>query len=106
MEGARMSITSYSELQASIAGWLKRTNLTARIPDFITLAEATLNRQLRTRQMSAVYSRTTDQNIITLPDDYLAAEKIELNGYTLTYSPRWTASGALLGLTSDTLYTT
>lgn len=86
-----MTIGNYSELQQSIAGWLKRTNLTDRIPDFIALAEAQLNRDLRTRQMASVYTRTTDQHIITLPDDYLDAEKMELNGQTLTYTARWSA---------------
>lgn len=100
-----MSIIDYATLKTSIAGWLKRTNLTDRIPDFVSLAEAKLNRDLRVRQMSAVYQRTTDQNVISLPDDYLAAEKLELDGYTLTYTPRWSASGKLLGLGDGTLYT-
>lgn len=100
-----MSIRNYGELQTSIAGWLKRTNLTDRIPDFIALAEAGLNRDLRVRQMTAVYMRTTDQNVISLPDDYLDAEKLELNGATLTYSPRWTASTGDLGDSREVYYT-
>ena len=75
-----MSITNYAELQLSIAGWSKRTNLTDRVPNFITLAEAQLNRDLRTRQMADYYTRTTNQNIISLPDDYLAAEKSNSTG--------------------------
>lgn len=93
-----MSIRNYAELQASIAGWLKRSNLTERIPDFITLAEAALNRQLRVRQMTAYYSRSTDQSMIALPDDFLEAEKIQLDGMTLTYLDRYAAD-------SDTLST-
>jgi hypothetical protein len=93
-----VSIRNYTELQASIAGWLKRSNLTERIPDFITLAEAALNRQLRVRQMTAYYSRSTDQSMIALPDDFLEAEKIQLDGMTLTYLDRYAAD-------SDTLST-
>jgi hypothetical protein len=44
-----MGISTYAELQAAAAGWLVRGDLTARIPEFITLAEARLNRILRTR---------------------------------------------------------
>lgn len=44
-----MAITTYAELQSAVAGWLVRGDLTARIPDFIALAEARLNRVLRTR---------------------------------------------------------
>ena len=35
-----MALTTYSELQAAVASWLHRDDLTAQIPDFIRLAEA------------------------------------------------------------------
>lgn len=44
-----MAITTYAELKAAAANWLVRADLTERIPEFITLAEARLNRVLRTR---------------------------------------------------------
>lgn len=45
-----MPIGTFSELKAAVASWIKRSDLTASIPDFITLAEARFNRELRTRQ--------------------------------------------------------
>src|ERR1041385_5455227 len=39
-----MSLDTYTNLQSSIAGWLNRMDLTDRIPDFITLAEAQMTR--------------------------------------------------------------
>lgn len=45
-----MAITTYAELKAAAANWLVRADLTARIPEFITLAEARLNRVVRLRQ--------------------------------------------------------
>lgn len=42
-----MSISTYSELQTAVANWLEDSNLTSRIPEFISLAEAMLNRKLR-----------------------------------------------------------
>ena len=42
-----MSFTTYALLQTAVADWLNRTDLTAQIPDFITLAEAELQRRLR-----------------------------------------------------------
>jgi hypothetical protein len=39
-----MAINNYTELVAAIAEWLARDDLTARIPDFVTLAEAKINR--------------------------------------------------------------
>jgi hypothetical protein len=48
-----MAITDYAQLQAAAANWLVRADLTARIPEFITLAEARLNRVLRARLAEA-----------------------------------------------------
>jgi hypothetical protein len=39
-----MSISTYGELKAAVADWLNRTDLTARIPDFIQLAESDIFR--------------------------------------------------------------
>lgn len=41
-----MAISTYSELKTAVATWAKRTDLTNLIPDFITLAEARINRTL------------------------------------------------------------
>ncbi|WP_374344788.1 hypothetical protein [Phenylobacterium sp.] len=46
-----MAITTYAQLQSAVADWLERRDLTARIPDFISLAEARFNRVLRLRLM-------------------------------------------------------
>lgn len=42
-----MALGTNAELKTSIAGWLNRDDLTAVIPDFITLAEAEMRRRLR-----------------------------------------------------------
>lgn len=41
-----MSITNYTELKAAIVDWMARSDLTGNAADFITLAEARLNRLL------------------------------------------------------------
>jgi hypothetical protein len=46
-----MALQNYSDLQSAVAGWLQRTDLTDRIPDFISLAESRLNRTLHLRVM-------------------------------------------------------
>lgn len=45
---------TYSGLCASVAAWLNVDDITAAIPDFITLAEATLNSRLRMGQMETI----------------------------------------------------
>lgn len=66
-----MAISTYAELQSSIADWLNRSDLTAVIPDFIRLAEAELTRNLRHRKMIT----RSDANIIDeftqTPDDWM-----------------------------------
>lgn len=42
-----MAINTYATLQTAVANWLDRSDLTDRIPEFITLAEARMNRTLR-----------------------------------------------------------
>jgi len=53
-----MAITTYAELQAAAANWLVRADLTARIPEFITLAEARLSRVVRARMAEVEQSLT------------------------------------------------
>lgn len=62
-----MAITTYGELQAAAATWLVRADLTARIPEFIALAEARLNRVLRARLAESEVSLNTTPGQRTLP---------------------------------------
>ena len=41
-----MALTTNAELQAAIADWLNRSDLSAQIPDFLTLAQLKINRRL------------------------------------------------------------
>jgi hypothetical protein len=70
-----MSITTYAELQAAAANWLIRQDLTVRIPEFIQLAEARLNRVLRKRQgeVDRTLTATVGLRTIALPSDFSAA---------------------------------
>jgi hypothetical protein len=45
-----MPFTNYTELKAAVTGWLHR-DLAAQIPDFITLAETSINRIAQVRAM-------------------------------------------------------
>lgn len=67
-----MAITTYAELQAACANWLVRSDLTARIPEFIMLAEVRLNRELRKRQaeVDAPLVGVVNSRYIPLPANY------------------------------------
>lgn len=68
-----MSLANYSALKAAIADWLNRTDLTAAIPDFVTLAEATLNKVVRNSRMvaSAAITLTASSPTAAVPADLL-----------------------------------
>lgn len=75
-----MSITTYSELKTALANWLHRSDLTSRIPEFISLAEAEFKRRLRLRDMEIRATASTDgDGYLALPSDYLEMRNLRLN---------------------------
>jgi hypothetical protein len=81
-----MALTTYTELKSSLADWLNRSDLTSVIPDFISLAEAQMERQLRTRQMivRATASFAAAAEYGTVPDDFLEVKSIKLDTNPVT----------------------
>ena len=75
-----MALATYSDLKTSIANYLARSDLTTQIPDFITLAENRLRRELRTRKMLKLVSATmtANDNTLSLPADFLALRDVHL----------------------------
>ena len=81
-----MAIGTYAELQTAVANWLDRDDLTARIPEFITLAEARFNRLLRLRSMESKYTANTvaGQRNLALPTSYIQMRNFQVNTKPLT----------------------
>lgn len=77
-----MSFTSYSNLKTEIADYLGRSDLTSKIPTFVTLAELRLSRDLRTRKMltSASTTMTSGDGKVELPADFLEMRNIYTQG--------------------------
>lgn len=73
-----MALSTYAELKTSIGDWLNRSDLTATIPDFITLAEAQIERTLRTRQMIVRDDLTITAEYSSIPSDYLESKSLKL----------------------------
>ena len=74
-----MAITTYAELQTSLANWLSRADQTANLPDFVALAEAKFNRELRTRNMELSATITPVERVAALPSDFLELRRIYIN---------------------------
>lgn len=65
-----MAFGTRAELADAITGWLNRSDLAARIPDFIRLAEARMNRLLRDPDQIVTASVTVTAGTGALPADY------------------------------------
>lgn len=83
-----MTISTYAELQTAVAGWLHRGDLTATIPDFISLAEAKLNRRLRLRAQETTATGTVSATV-ALPTSFIGMRSLTVSAggksYPLTY---------------------
>lgn len=81
-----MALANYTDLQASIAAWIKRSDLSAVIPDFIRLTEIRLNRDLTMRpgELEVPLTGVIGSRFIPLPTDYA----MPVGLYDTTYEPR------------------
>lgn len=66
-----MAISTYSELQTAITEWMDRSDLSGNVVDFITLAEARLNRKIEfvettTTLTGVVGSRNVDVSALSI----------------------------------------
>lgn len=80
-----MAITDFTTLCTAVADWLARDDLTTRIPDFITLAEAKINRTLLHPGMEArttvtVDAGSADPEFIDLPTGFQTMRTVRLSG--------------------------
>ena len=73
-----MALTTYSELKTAVADWLNRDDLTSVIPTFISLAEASMERVLRTHNMLTQYPTTLSTQYTLLPSDFLEMRSVKL----------------------------
>jgi len=82
-----MAISTFAELKTATANWLDRSDLTARIPEFIALAEARFNRILRIRDMETVstaISTTAGTREYSLPTGFVQMKEFHLTTDPLT----------------------
>ena len=81
------TITTYTELQTAVTEYLARdqdATLIARIPTFIQLFEAKMNRSLFVRQMEARATTLTDTaddepEMISLPSDFQSMRRVRIS---------------------------
>lgn len=76
-----MSISTYSELQASVQSWLHRGDLASAVPDFIMLAEQRINGDLDARLQDTKTSLSTVANneSLALPNDLINIRHVSIS---------------------------
>lgn len=79
-----MAITTYSELKSAVADFLNRDDLTSAIPNFIALAEATLNRRMRAPEMVTRATVTVDAEYENRPADWMETIRYQINTNPIT----------------------
>jgi len=81
-----MAVDTYTNLQAAIANFLARDDLTAQIPDFITMAEARMSRELETRSQESRHNISTvsGTEFYTLPTDLREIREAKLDTSPIT----------------------
>lgn len=83
-----MAIDTFATLVSAATEWLARdqdATLVARVPDFITLAEAKFNRilfhpKMETRSTTTVDTSDSEPEFVSLPTDFQTMRRIRLSG--------------------------
>ena len=82
-----MALGTYAQLQTAVASWLNRSDLTAVIPDMITLAETQFKDDFRWRKQlvrDIIEPPYADELFETLPTDFLEMKSIHFNTSPVT----------------------
>lgn len=75
-----MSIASYADLQTAVGNWLHRSDLTAIIPDLITLGHNRINRDVRTADMETDFSEAISSGTVGVPSGFLGWKNVYIDG--------------------------
>lgn len=82
-----MSISTFDELKEAVAEWLIRDDLTDRIPDFIMLAEKSMQRLLKVAEMEVSGSLVTvaDTANVALPTGFSGLRRLRVYNNAIWY---------------------
>jgi hypothetical protein len=75
-----MTISTYDELVTAVGSWIKRSDLTASIPDFVRMGELRIYRDLRVRAMEATLNSAIASGVVAVPSGYVAMKHAYIDG--------------------------
>jgi hypothetical protein len=71
---------TYAGLKIVVADWLMRDDLVHVIPRAVRMAEASINRRLRVRQMIVTAASEVECRMLSLPNDWLESIRADIGG--------------------------
>ena len=76
-----MALATYSDLLTAVAGWVKRSDLATLIPDFVTLAEVRIARDLNSVKLekSSPITTVAGTSSYALPTDLISIIRVNRN---------------------------
>jgi hypothetical protein len=75
-----MAISTFAELKTAVANKLARSDLTARIAEFVEIAHDKLNLELRIRAMEGSETLTITAQTEALPTRYISMRRLYIDG--------------------------
>jgi hypothetical protein len=99
-----MTMATYSELVSEVGDWLNRADLDAKIPTFVRLFEARMNRRLRNPDMEQTFTFTTVSGTTIYPLSSRVRELREVyinDDGTLTQNLNYTVTAENIEFSSD-----
>lgn len=82
-----MALSNYTELQASVATWMNRSDLNTQIVDFISIGESNIATDVRMREMLASANLVTLPltDTVALPTGWLEFKSVSITGKPIEY---------------------
>ena len=98
-----MALASYAELVTELGDYLNRADLAAKVPTFVRLFEAQLNRRLRSPDMEQTFTRTTVAGTLSYALNSRVRElrEVELDTSATSNPATYTVTGESIEFDSD-----
>lgn len=76
---------NYGELKTQIGDFHNHSSVTSKVGDFVTLASASIRRDVRVSAMESLTTGTLSSGVLTLPSGYLDARQLVVGGNPYEY---------------------
>jgi len=78
-----MALTTTADLQAAVADWLNRSDLSAQIPDFLELARLKINRRLDIEEQQTLFTVNPIAQTVKIPFGFIPISVSDSRGRQL-----------------------